>query len=142
VSADGTWPPDQRIAALAAENARLKRLLCDLTPGGSEFVNSPENCAAWVQRRVQSLSKLVVTHSKRRHDAEAEVARLRSALTAACVEENRRWCYRYNRGALIPIPDDVTYLVVRALRHPEWPLDPAAEDEARLRQEDCSQPGT
>lgn len=34
---------------LEAENQKLKRLLHDLTPGGSEFYNDPEYCAKWVK---------------------------------------------------------------------------------------------
>jgi hypothetical protein len=34
---------------LEAENQKLKRLLHDLTPGGSEFYNDPERCFKWVK---------------------------------------------------------------------------------------------
>jgi len=33
---------------LVEENRRLKKLLHDLTPGGSEFANDPEYCAKWI----------------------------------------------------------------------------------------------
>ncbi len=33
---------------LIEENEKVKRLLHDLTPGGSEFYNDPEYCAKWV----------------------------------------------------------------------------------------------
>lgn len=38
---------------LAKENAELKRLLHDLTPGGSEFYNDPERCAKWIRESRQ-----------------------------------------------------------------------------------------
>lgn len=34
---------------LKAENEKVKRLLHDLTPGGSEFYNDPEYCAKWIR---------------------------------------------------------------------------------------------
>ncbi len=34
---------------LYRENEKLKRLLHDLTPGGSEFYNDPEYCAKWIR---------------------------------------------------------------------------------------------
>jgi hypothetical protein len=59
------------------ENARLKLLLCALTPGGSEFVDSPENCVAWVQERERSKHEIIVRQVKRIRELEAENARLR-----------------------------------------------------------------
>lgn len=34
---------------LKLENEKIKRLLHDLTPGGSEFYNDPEYCARWIR---------------------------------------------------------------------------------------------
>jgi len=34
---------------LKDENEKIKRLLHDLTPGGSEFYNDPEYCAKWIR---------------------------------------------------------------------------------------------
>ena len=34
---------------LILENEKIKRLLHDLTPGGSEFYNDPEYCAKWIR---------------------------------------------------------------------------------------------
>lgn len=39
----------EKIEKLESENERIKRLLHDLTPGGSEFYNDPEYCAKWVR---------------------------------------------------------------------------------------------
>lgn len=39
---------------LEAENIKLKRLLHDLTPGGSEFYNDPEYCAKWIKETRQA----------------------------------------------------------------------------------------
>ena len=45
---------------LVEENRRLKRLLHDLTPGGSEFVDDPEYCAKWIaDERKTTHSELV-----------------------------------------------------------------------------------
>ena len=38
---------------LLKENEQLKRLLHDLTPGGSEFYNDPEYCAKWIRESRQ-----------------------------------------------------------------------------------------
>lgn len=38
---------------LKAENEKVKRLLHDLTPGGSEFYNDPEYCAKWIRENRQ-----------------------------------------------------------------------------------------
>jgi len=49
---------------LQDENDKLKRLLHDLTPGGSEFYNDPEYCAKWVRESRQqhhySLARQIV----------------------------------------------------------------------------------
>lgn len=62
-----------------------------------------------------------LTRSEQAHAADAEVCaevrgQLRSALDA-CVTRNteRRWCYRFDRGSLLPMPDSVAYEVAVAL---------------------------
>lgn len=40
-------------------NEQLKRLLHDLTPGGSEFYNDPEYCAKWIRENRQQESKIL-----------------------------------------------------------------------------------
>ncbi len=53
---------------LSAENERLKRLLHDLTPQGSEFYNDPEYCAKWVRanrlEEKQQLTKIIADLKK------------------------------------------------------------------------------
>jgi len=45
---------------LYRENQQLKRLLHDLTPGGSEFYNDPEYCAKWVKEEREGFKKFAV----------------------------------------------------------------------------------
>lgn len=40
---------DKEMQSLIDENEKVKRLLHDLTPGGSEFYNDPEYCAKWIR---------------------------------------------------------------------------------------------
>jgi len=44
---------------LETENQKLKRLLHDLTPGGSEFYNNPEYCAKWIRENRQQEAKIL-----------------------------------------------------------------------------------
>lgn len=46
------------------------RALESLTPGGSEFHESPDNCAAYVRRRLDVLHHLLTANIKRRKAAE------------------------------------------------------------------------
>lgn len=67
------------LAALAErdnEIVLLHGLLESLTPGGSEFHQSPERCAEFAKDRMAGVIKQV----KKRKAAEAEVVRLRDAL--------------------------------------------------------------
>lgn len=43
---------------LKAENEKVKRLLHDLTPGGSEFYNDPEYCAKWIREEREECAAL------------------------------------------------------------------------------------
>ncbi len=43
---------------LASEIARLSTELAALTPGGSEFHNSPDNCIRWIKERLQNRAKI------------------------------------------------------------------------------------
>lgn len=61
---------------LTAENNRLKSLLESLTPGGSEYSGSPDNCARWVKERLSS----IVAQVKRRKEVEAENQQLKNLL--------------------------------------------------------------
>jgi len=38
---------------LVIENEKIKKLLHELTPGGSEFYNDPEYCAKWIKENRQ-----------------------------------------------------------------------------------------
>jgi len=51
---------------LEAENQKLKRLLHDLTPGGSEFYNDPEYCAKWIK---EDGAKLTVAYKEKIKEA-------------------------------------------------------------------------
>lgn len=57
------------VERLTGERDNLRRSLESLTPGGSEFYDSPNNCIEWVQRRLESVMQQV----KARKAAEAEV---------------------------------------------------------------------
>lgn len=77
---------DAALAAIAA------RLLVELTPGGSEFANNPENCAAWVRERWRSQHTIILNKSARiqrlteeRDTARAQVATLRATLAQIAV---------------------------------------------------------
>lgn len=65
------------------EPTRAMRLLCDLTPGGSEFVDSPERCAAWVRARLRFNTKLAVERNRYRRALQPLLTAARHAI-AAC----------------------------------------------------------
>lgn len=50
----------------------LMRILESLTPGGSEFHNSPKNCAEWVRGRLGTLSKVAGERNRLRAELETE----------------------------------------------------------------------
>lgn len=75
---------------LVKENEKLKRLLHDLTPGGSEFYNDPEYCAKWIrEERLSTKQEL----TKRISENKKEIERL-SASNKELVEVVRE-CYGY-----------------------------------------------
>lgn len=68
---------------LVAENQKIKRLLEELTPGGSEFHNDPEYCAKWIRENRQenhfSLAKIIKAEkeeNKRLADSNKELKQL------------------------------------------------------------------
>jgi hypothetical protein len=65
------------------KTARIMRLLESLTPGGSEYHNEPERCAAYVRDRINALFEQVV---------EARVHEKRAV--ARAVQEERERCGR------------------------------------------------
>jgi len=50
---------DKREFYLQAENEQLKKLLESLTPGGSEFYNDPERCAAFIREQLAAPPKII-----------------------------------------------------------------------------------
>ena len=46
---------------LKADNEALNKLLCGLTPGGSEFVNDPEYCVKYVKKFEDSQHELIMS---------------------------------------------------------------------------------
>lgn len=66
-----------------AERDEAYKLLHDLTPMGSEYVNNPKRCARWIEEQITwRHGNLVETHD-RLNKAEAEVERLRAVVAAA-----------------------------------------------------------
>ena len=77
---------DQLRAALAAATQRAEvaqRLLESLTPGGSEFYDSPNNCAEWATRRMNEVAKIAKERNELRARAEAAEAALAAVPEAA-----------------------------------------------------------
>ena len=77
---------DQLRADLAAATQRAEvaqRLLESLTPGGSEFYDSPNNCAEWATRRMNEVAKIAKERNELRARAEAAEAALAAVPEAA-----------------------------------------------------------
>ena len=72
--------------------ADLDRLFQSLTPGGSEFVDNPENCVAWAKARMDA--KLPSRWAKERAD-----------LLAACQEWLGLWLYIRGHYPDIELPN-------------------------------------
>lgn len=70
---EGLFPETQLnlVKYLYARLASAKRLLLDLTPGGSEFHGSPERCAQWAQDRISFTGKLAAERNRLRTAADA-----------------------------------------------------------------------
>lgn len=63
---------------IARENVdQAERILESLTPGGSQFHGSPENCADWVRDRQKSYHDSLCRAVKDRNQAQANEARMR-----------------------------------------------------------------
>jgi len=77
----------KEIAAERERADRAERLLHNLTPGGSEFVDDPKRCFDFVQARLLTTAKIVIE----RNEALAEVERLRKELAEIkehCISEH------------------------------------------------------
>lgn len=66
----------------ADEIKRLNQLFTSLTPGGSEFVNSPQTCIEWVNERKQGMYDSIVMFSTRCKTLEDEIKRLQAENSA------------------------------------------------------------
>ncbi len=62
------------------EVKKLKRLLEDLTPGGSEFYDDPQACFDFVKEHVHSFPKMLLQERRRR---DAEIEKLKTAASYA-----------------------------------------------------------
>lgn len=59
-------------ANLQQENNKLKRLLEDLTPGGSEFYNDPQYCFNFVKKQLRSIPSQILPFKKRADKLKAQ----------------------------------------------------------------------
>lgn len=66
--------------SLKAENEKVKRLLHDLTPGGSEFYNDPEYCEKWIRES-----------REQNHDALSNVIKETKAENERLRELSEKW---------------------------------------------------
>lgn len=80
---------------LTAERDEAYKLLHDLTPMGSEYVNNPKRCARWIEEQITwKHGNLVETHDRlnkalaERDEALNEIERLRAALTQFANPDN------------------------------------------------------
>src|SRR6185369_6183989 len=73
----------ERVAGLTAERDAYKAVLESLTPGGSEFVNDPEYCRDYVQRKLNSNHESIKRAVKESRALEAQVAEMKELLDAA-----------------------------------------------------------
>lgn len=68
------------VKKLKSENEKVKRLLHDLTPGGSEFYNDPEYCAKWIRES-----------REQNHDALSNVIKETKAENERLIELSEKW---------------------------------------------------
>ena len=72
---DGMYPGIvEKWAAEVKELEADRRLLLDLTPGGSEFVGSPEACAMFIRERLATLGKVAKERNDLSRRLEAAIA--------------------------------------------------------------------
>ena len=64
----------EEAASLRQENKELKKMFHDLTPGGSEFVNDPKRCVAFIEDIIYKQNK---TLRQRIAELEAEIERMK-----------------------------------------------------------------
>ena len=96
---------DAELRRLQAERDELRAALESLTPGGSEFSNSPERCVEFVRARLATLGRVA-----------AERNELRAALEAVA-ETARDWSSIENTvGDVLHINKRVQEIAQRALR--------------------------
>lgn len=72
---------------LRAENDRLVAELVALTPGGSEFHNSPDNCIRWVRERMRTCAKIAKDRNRLRTEL-SEANRIIDSLKAESKAQN------------------------------------------------------
>ncbi len=73
--------------AQSAEIERLHRLLESLTPGGSEFHDSPNACIEWVKSQTEALTHVAKQGIINDREKNAEIERLRAELEST----NSEW---------------------------------------------------
>jgi len=73
----------EELSRLTAERDAYKAALESLTPGGSEFVNDPEYCRDYVQRKLNSNHESIKRAVKESRALEAQVAEIKELLDAA-----------------------------------------------------------
>lgn len=71
-----------KLAECQMRNAELMKILVDLTPGGSEFVDDPQRCATHIRGRLDSLHGAMTMWAKRAKEAEAKTELLEDIRTA------------------------------------------------------------
>lgn len=80
---------------LLEENKSLKKMLHDLTPGGSEFYNDPQKCFDWIKESRESAhyaaAEAIKATKGENETLKGQVKQLREALSVAqeaCLSQN------------------------------------------------------
>jgi hypothetical protein len=65
------------------DNEKLNKLLYELTPGGSEFVNDPEYCALFAKEQINSVPSVIMPFKRENEKLKEENKMLLEALKRA-----------------------------------------------------------
>jgi hypothetical protein len=60
------------LAETIAELERVNKMLCNLTPSGSEYYNDPDRCIECIKDRIATADRLAIAQARKNKEAIAE----------------------------------------------------------------------
>jgi hypothetical protein len=61
-----------KLSETIAELERVNKMLCELTPSGSEYCNDSDRCIEYIKDRITTADRLAIAQAKKNKEAIAE----------------------------------------------------------------------